>query len=123
MMDIDIDTDQDTGSLADRLESISGGESAADGEGEGEYSEYSEDNGVGDDDTNSLSSKAHSGCGKRWSKSEDNLLKRLVEQHGDQWELFAPHFKDRSEQQVQQRWAKVLNPDLIKGKGCKVICK
>ncbi|XP_022233544.2 myb protein [Drosophila obscura] len=55
------------------------------------------------------------GFGKRWSKSEDVLLKALVEQHGERWEIIGPHFKDRLEQQVQQRWAKVLNPELIKG--------
>ncbi|GBP11125.1 Myb protein [Eumeta japonica] len=55
------------------------------------------------------------GFGKRWSKSEDNLLKRLVEQFADRWDLIAPYFKDRTEPQVQQRWAKVLNPELIKG--------
>ncbi|KAH8354735.1 hypothetical protein KR084_005682 [Drosophila pseudotakahashii] len=55
------------------------------------------------------------GFGKRWSKSEDVLLKTLVEKHGENWEVIGPHFKDRMEQQVQQRWAKVLNPELIKG--------
>nr|XP_017101264.2 myb protein isoform X2 [Drosophila bipectinata] len=55
------------------------------------------------------------GFGKRWSKSEDVLLKSLVEEHGENWEIIAPSFKDRLEQQVQQRWAKVLNPELIKG--------
>ncbi|XP_017082006.1 myb protein [Drosophila eugracilis] len=55
------------------------------------------------------------GFGKRWSKSEDVLLKKLVEKHGENWEIIGPHFKDRMEQQVQQRWAKVLNPELIKG--------
>ncbi|XP_017050856.1 myb protein [Drosophila ficusphila] len=55
------------------------------------------------------------GFGKRWSKSEDVLLKNLVETHGENWEIIGPHFKDRLEQQVQQRWAKVLNPELIKG--------
>ncbi|KAH8273281.1 hypothetical protein KR018_004829, partial [Drosophila ironensis] len=55
------------------------------------------------------------GFGKRWSKSEDVLLKSLVERHGENWEIIGPHFKDRLEQQVQQRWVKVLNPELIKG--------
>jgi len=43
------------------------------------------------------------------------LLKKLVEKHGENWEIIGPHFKDRMEQQIQQRWAKVLNPELIKG--------
>ncbi|KAH8380860.1 hypothetical protein KR093_005163, partial [Drosophila rubida] len=55
------------------------------------------------------------GFGKRWSKSEDTLLKSLVEKHGERWDIIGTHFKDRLEQQVQQRWAKVLNPELIKG--------
>ncbi|XP_030378777.1 myb protein [Scaptodrosophila lebanonensis] len=55
------------------------------------------------------------GFGKRWSKSEDLLLKSLVEKFGDRWDIIGPYFKDRLEQQVQQRWAKVLNPELIKG--------
>ncbi|KAL7742625.1 hypothetical protein ACLKA6_013956 [Drosophila palustris] len=55
------------------------------------------------------------GFGKRWSKSEDVLLKSLVEKHGESWNIIGIHFKDRLEQQVQQRWAKVLNPELIKG--------
>ncbi|KAH8421368.1 hypothetical protein KR009_003287 [Drosophila setifemur] len=55
------------------------------------------------------------GFGKRWSRSEDVLLKTLVEKHGENWKIIGPHFKDRLEQQVFQRWAKVLNPELIKG--------
>lgn len=55
------------------------------------------------------------GFGKRWSKYEDVLLKSLVDKHGENWDIIGPHFKDRLEQQVQQRWAKVLNPELIKG--------
>ncbi|KAH8293380.1 hypothetical protein KR044_011159, partial [Drosophila immigrans] len=55
------------------------------------------------------------GFGKRWSKSEDVLLKSLVEKHGECWDVIGKNFKDRLEQQVQQRWAKVLNPELIKG--------
>ncbi|XP_002067304.4 myb protein [Drosophila willistoni] len=55
------------------------------------------------------------GFGKRWSKSEDVLLKTLVDKHGERWDIIGPYFKDRLEQQVHQRWAKVLNPELIKG--------
>uniref|UniRef100_A0A1B0BCS5 Myb protein n=1 Tax=Glossina palpalis gambiensis TaxID=67801 RepID=A0A1B0BCS5_9MUSC len=86
--------------------------------GESCESEYS-DNGNYDDDASSISSRnagsSGNGYGKRWSKSEDNLLKSLVEQHGDRWDLIAPHFRERTEPQVQQRWARVLNPELIKG--------
>lgn len=87
--------------------------------GESGESDYSDNGGACDDETSSISSRPpysnFGGFGKRWSKSEDALLKSLMEQHGDRWDLIAPHFKDRTEPQVQQRWAKVLNPELIKG--------
>ncbi|XP_036319072.1 myb protein [Rhagoletis pomonella] len=98
----------DTYVIAERLES---------GSGDSGESECSDNGGGVDDDSSSLSSRTAggNGYGKRWSRAEDNLLKGLVGQYGDQWELIAPQFKDRTEQQVQQRWAKVLNPELIKG--------
>ncbi|CAH1168854.1 unnamed protein product [Phyllotreta striolata] len=51
----------------------------------------------------------------RWSKEEDTKLKQLVEEYQDKWELVAEHFPDRSDVQCQQRWTKVVNPDLVKG--------
>ncbi|XP_017792341.1 PREDICTED: myb protein [Habropoda laboriosa] len=56
----------------------------------------------------------------RWTKEEDALLKQLVsnaEQHGTglRWDTVAGHFPDRSDVQCQQRWAKVVNPELVKG--------
>lgn len=56
----------------------------------------------------------------RWTKEEDALLKQLVsnaEQLGNglRWDNVAAHFPDRSDVQCQQRWAKVVNPELIKG--------
>ncbi|XP_054727369.1 myb protein [Anastrepha obliqua] len=104
---IDIDN-VDTYVITERIES---------GSGDSGESECSDNGGGIDDDSSSLSSRTTggNGYGKRWSRAEDNLLKGLVGQYGDQWELIAPHFKDRTEQQVQQRWAKVLNPELIKG--------
>lgn len=65
--------------------------------------------------TKSVTGHPNYGFGKRWSKSEDILLKSLVEKHRERWDIIGSHFKDRLEQQVQQRWAKVLNPELIKG--------
>ncbi|XP_033221531.1 transcriptional activator Myb isoform X2 [Belonocnema kinseyi] len=56
----------------------------------------------------------------RWTKEEDNLLKQLVS-HADQlgsnlrWDVISSHFPDRSDVQCQQRWAKVVNPELVKG--------
>ena len=56
----------------------------------------------------------------RWSKEEDELLNRLCEQFptsSKDWKLISSNFMNpvRSEYQCQQRWQKVLNPDLIKG--------
>ncbi|XP_076649263.1 proto-oncogene like protein Myb isoform X2 [Halictus rubicundus] len=56
----------------------------------------------------------------RWTKLEDSLLKQLVssvEQRGAvlRWDTIAGHFTDRSDVQCQQRWAKVVNPELVKG--------
>ena len=39
----------------------------------------------------------------------------LVEGGGERWEAIASQFLDRSELQCQQRWSKVLNPELVKG--------
>ncbi|XP_011642017.1 myb protein isoform X1 [Pogonomyrmex barbatus] len=56
----------------------------------------------------------------RWTKEEDALLKQLVsgaEQLGTglRWDIIASQFPDRSDVQCQQRWAKVVNPELVKG--------
>jgi hypothetical protein len=58
----------------------------------------------------------------RWTKEEDDLLHRLCERYppnGKDWKIIAAHFisptNSRSEYQCQQRWQKVLNPELIKG--------
>ncbi|KAL1512837.1 hypothetical protein ABEB36_002356 [Hypothenemus hampei] len=51
----------------------------------------------------------------RWSKEEDMKLKHYVEEYNEKWDLIAEHFKDRSDVQCQQRWTKVVNPELVKG--------
>lgn len=51
----------------------------------------------------------------RWTKEEDEKLKNLVEQHGEKFELIAALFPDRNDVQCQQRWHKVVNPELVKG--------
>ncbi|XP_019865142.1 myb-related protein B isoform X2 [Aethina tumida] len=51
----------------------------------------------------------------RWTKEEDARLKQLVEDHNEKWDVIAEHFPDRSDVQCQQRWTKVVNPQLIKG--------
>lgn len=57
---------------------------------------------------------------KRWSKEEDDLLNKLCDKYppnNRDWKLISTFFTNpiRSEYQCQQRWQKVLNPDLIKG--------
>ncbi|XP_043923306.1 myb-related protein A [Protopterus annectens] len=52
----------------------------------------------------------------KWTKEEDEKLKKMVEQCGtDDWSSIACHFSNRSDVQCQHRWQKVLNPELIKG--------
>ncbi|XP_051538564.1 myb-related protein A-like [Myxocyprinus asiaticus] len=55
-------------------------------------------------------------CKMKWSRDEDEKLKKLVEQHGtDAWKLIANFFPTRTDGQCQHRWQKVLNPELVKG--------
>ncbi|XP_061560565.1 transcriptional activator Myb isoform X4 [Phycodurus eques] len=69
----------------------------------------------------------------RWTREEDEKLKKLAELHGaDDWKLIASllsvslrnatktsrhsrHSGNRTDVQCQHRWQKVLNPELIKG--------
>ncbi|XP_045077558.1 myb-related protein A-like isoform X3 [Coregonus clupeaformis] len=55
-------------------------------------------------------------CKVKWSRDEDERLKKSVEQHGaDSWKLVANNFPGRTDGQCQHRWQKVLNPELVKG--------
>ncbi|XP_029935693.1 myb-related protein A isoform X2 [Myripristis murdjan] len=55
-------------------------------------------------------------CKVKWSRDEDEKLKKLVEQHGtESWKLIANYFPGRTDGQCQHRWQKVLNPELVKG--------
>ncbi|KAG7524711.1 myb-related protein A isoform X2 [Solea senegalensis] len=55
-------------------------------------------------------------CKVKWSRDEDDKLKKLVEQHGtDSWKLIATFLPGRTDGQCQHRWQKVLNPELVKG--------
>jgi len=51
----------------------------------------------------------------RWTKEEDEKLRRLVEIHGERWDFIATLFADRADVQCQHRWSKVVNPELVKG--------
>jgi Myb-like DNA-binding domain len=75
----------------------------------------SDEDDLTDSDLIGMDSMNRTGKGVKWTKNEDNLLKQLVEQYGEKWELISSELKDRSDIQCQQRWTKVVNPDLIKG--------
>lgn len=76
-------------------------------------SDISEDS-AGGPDLAQYAGKKHINRG-RWTKEEDEKLKRLVEIHGERWDFIASHFPDRADVQCQHRWQKVVNPELVKG--------
>lgn len=84
--------------------------------GDEDLSELS-DNGAGNDDATNESGNGQAVIlnKMRWSKYEDGALKSLVDQHGERWDVIGQLLKDRTDLQCQQRWTKVLNPELIKG--------
>ncbi|XP_077257203.1 proto-oncogene like protein Myb isoform X1 [Temnothorax americanus] len=106
--------------------SRSGYDSSSGGESDNEYSTpASHGNQVQNQASNQIPANISYGQGKhinkgRWTKEEDALLKQLVsnaEQQGTglRWDIIAGQFPDRSDVQCQQRWAKVVNPELVKG--------
>ncbi|XP_012257198.1 myb protein isoform X2 [Athalia rosae] len=104
--------------------SRSGYDSSSGDESEGEYGSSSL-NPAGSINSNSGTTAAQNGPGKhinkgRWTKEEDALLKHLVSTterlgSGLRWDAIASNFPDRSDVQCQQRWVKVVNPELVKG--------
>ncbi|KAF1850728.1 uncharacterized protein K460DRAFT_274073 [Cucurbitaria berberidis CBS 394.84] len=48
----------------------------------------------------------------QWSKSEDHLLSKGVEQYGQRWTLVANCVESRSADQCAKRWQQSLDPDL-----------
>ena len=51
-----------------------------------------------------------------WTEEEDALLSKLMESNSSSSpELISANFPDKTQQQVLDRWNKVLNPELIKG--------
>ncbi|XP_055702343.1 myb protein isoform X6 [Phlebotomus papatasi] len=74
-----------------------------------EMSEYS-DGALGNEDGD-----VGKGGRTRWTKYEDIALKNLVDTYGENWSIVAKQMKDRTDVQCQQRWTKVVNPELIKG--------
>lgn len=52
----------------------------------------------------------------RWTKEEDEKLKDMAISFGENnWTFVASQYPDRSDVQCQQRWDKVVNPQLVKG--------
>ena len=51
----------------------------------------------------------------RWTKEEDQKLKKLIENHGARWTLIASQYHDRSDVQCHHRWSKTINPEIVKG--------
>ncbi|XP_063371925.1 myb protein [Cydia amplana] len=85
---------------------------------ESESSEYSEDSAAAYEDvtTTTKSSGPRKNINRgRWTKDEDKRLKIYVKMYNENWELIASQFSDRSDVQCQQRWTKVVNPELVKG--------
>ncbi|XP_063631820.1 myb-related protein B-like isoform X2 [Cydia splendana] len=85
---------------------------------ESESSEYSEDSAAAYEDvtTTTKSSGPRKNINRgRWTKEEDKRLKMYVKMYNENWELIASQFSDRSDVQCQQRWTKVVNPELVKG--------
>ncbi|CAK6962221.1 LOW QUALITY PROTEIN: transcriptional activator Myb [Scomber scombrus] len=67
------------------------------------------------DGTLAKAGKRHLGK-TRWTREEDEKLKKLVEHHGSEdWKIIASLLTNRTDVQCQHRWQKVLNPELIKG--------
>lgn len=42
-----------------------------------------------------------------WEEWEDRILSDLVEKHGSKWSAMAPHFGNRTPQQIRARWMKL----------------
>lgn len=53
----------------------------------------------------------------KWSKAEDNLLKKAIEKFGDnRWSLVSQIIKNRNESQCRERWKRQLKKNIKKGK-------
>jgi len=51
----------------------------------------------------------------RWTKEEDTLLLQLANKEEPKWSEIAKYFPNKTVHQVNDRWGKVLNPNLQKG--------
>ncbi|KAL4624022.1 transcriptional activator Myb-like isoform X1, partial [Arapaima gigas] len=58
----------------------------------------------------------HNAGKSRWTRDEDEKLKKLIEHHGSEdWKLIASFLPNHTDVQCHHRWQKVLNPELVKG--------
>lgn len=51
----------------------------------------------------------------KWTKEEDETLKHMVDLHGEKWDVISHYFDGKNEYEVQSRWSRVVNPELVKG--------
>jgi hypothetical protein len=51
----------------------------------------------------------------KWTPSEDNKLRELINEHGKRWCIIASKMPNRNQTQVAARWQKCLDPALTKG--------
>lgn len=51
----------------------------------------------------------------RFNKDEDEILRKLVEEYGDNWEIIAGFMNGRNIRQCRDRWENFLSPGLVKG--------
>jgi hypothetical protein len=65
--------------------------------------------------SSSFESSASSSQTTKWSKEEDELLRKAVDEHGLEWNTISKDFPRHTEVQCMNRWQRVLKPSLIKG--------
>jgi hypothetical protein len=56
-----------------------------------------------------------SGPTTKWTKEEDESLRKAVDEHGLEWNIISKDFPRHTEVQIMNRWQRVLKPSLIKG--------
>jgi hypothetical protein len=65
--------------------------------------------------SSSLESSTSSNQTTKWSKEEDESLRKAVDEHGLEWNTISKDFPRHTEVQCMNRWQRVLKPSLIKG--------
>ncbi|KAJ3432758.1 snRNA-activating protein complex subunit [Anaeramoeba flamelloides] len=52
----------------------------------------------------------------KWSKEEDEMLKKYQRKYTNNWKIISKHLKNRTSKQCRERWKNSLDPNLKKGK-------